>query len=56
MKSLNGASFALIEATVVLATLLRGFRFRPVPGHKSRPVARGSLRPPGGMPLFVESR
>jgi hypothetical protein len=44
MKSLNGASFALIEATVVLATLLRGFRFRPVPGHKSRPVARGSGR------------
>jgi len=56
MKSLNGASFALIEATVVLATLLRGLRFRPVPGHKSRPVARGSHGPQGGMPLFVESR
>jgi cytochrome P450 len=51
-----GASFAIIEATVILATLVRAFHFRPVLGHKPRPIARASLRPQGGMPIFIESR
>jgi cytochrome P450 len=51
-----GALYAMIEATAVLATLVRAFKFRPVPGHKAKPVARVSLRPNGGIPLFVEPR
>lgn len=51
-----GASFAMIEATVILATLIRAFRFRPVAGHKPKPVARLTLRPAGGMPLLIAPR
>ena len=51
-----GATFAMLEATVVLATLVRAFRLRPLPGHKPKPVARVSLRPQGGMPLLIEAR
>ncbi len=51
-----GASFAMIEATAILATLIRAFRFQPVPGHKPQPVARVTLRPKGGMPLLVTPR
>jgi cytochrome P450 len=49
-----GAGFAMIELTVALAKLVRAFRFRPVPGHAPKPVARISLRVRGGMPLLVE--
>jgi cytochrome P450 len=41
---------------VVLATLVRAFRFRPVAGHRPHPLARVTLRPRGGMPLYVEAR
>jgi cytochrome P450 len=51
-----GSSLAMIETAVILATLLRAFRFRPVPGHRPRPFPRISLRPRGGMPLFIEAR
>jgi cytochrome P450 len=51
-----GASFAMIEAPTILASLVRAFRFRPAPGYKPKPVARVTLRPAGGMPLFVETR
>jgi len=51
-----GASFALIEAAVILATLVRALRFFPVPGHKPKPVARVTLRPATGMPLRVVRR
>ncbi len=51
-----GASFAMIEAAVVLATLVRAFRFFPIAGHKPKPVARVTLRPAAGMPLRVGGR
>ena len=51
-----GASFAMIEATVVLAILVRAFRFNTVTGHRPHPVARVTLRPRGGMPLYIEPR
>jgi cytochrome P450 len=51
-----GASFAMIEATVVLAILVHAFRFNAVPGHRPHPVARVTLRPRGGMPLYIEPR
>jgi cytochrome P450 len=51
-----GASFAMIEAAAILATLIRALRFHAVPGHKPKPVARVTLRPQGGMPLLVSPR
>jgi cytochrome P450 len=51
-----GSSFAMIEATAILAILIRDFRFHPVAGHKPAPVARVTLRPKGGMPLLVTPR
>jgi cytochrome P450 len=51
-----GASFAMIEATVVLAILVQAFRFNAVTGHRPHPVARVTLRPRGGMPLYIEPR
>ena len=51
-----GASFATIEAAVILAVLIRAFRFLPVAGHKPKPVARVTLRPAGGMPLLIAAR
>ncbi|HET7681783.1 MAG TPA: cytochrome P450 [Xanthobacteraceae bacterium] len=49
-----GASFAMIEATAVLATLIRGARFRLKARHLPTPVSRVSLAPKGGMPMRVE--
>jgi cytochrome P450 len=51
-----GASLAMIEATVVLAILVHAFRFSAVTGHRPHPVARVTLRPRGGMPLYIEPR
>ncbi len=51
-----GASFAMLEAAVILAALTRAFRFAPVPGHSPKPVARVTLRPAGGMPLLISPR
>jgi cytochrome P450 len=51
-----GASFATIEAAVILAALVRAVQFRPVVGHRPQPVARVTLRPAGGMPLLVAAR
>jgi cytochrome P450 len=51
-----GASFATIEATVILATLVRALQFRPLAGHKPKPIARVTLRPAGGLPLLVAQR
>ena len=51
-----GASFALQEATLLLAELVRRYRFLPVPGHTPEPVARLTLRSANGLPLIVERR
>lgn len=51
-----GMSFAMLEATVVLATLLQHARFAPVEGEVPVPVARVTLSPKGGMPLRVRLR
>ena len=48
-----GAAFAMAEATVVLATLLRGARFEWDGHHEPQPISRITLQPKGGMPLRV---
>jgi cytochrome P450 len=49
-----GASFALQEAVIILATLLARFRFRAVPGRDPKPVMILTLRPEGGVWLMAE--
>jgi cytochrome P450 len=49
-----GASFALQEAVIILATLLARFRFTPVPGKQPKPVMILTLRPEGGVWLMVD--
>jgi cytochrome P450 len=49
-----GASFALQEAVIILATLLARFRFTLIPGKLPKPVMILTLRPEGGVWLGVE--
>jgi cytochrome P450 len=49
-----GKGLALIEAQLILATVAQRFRLRHVPGHAIEPLAQVTLRPRGGMPMFVE--
>ena len=49
-----GASFALQESVIILATLLARFRFAPVQGRDPKPVMILTLRPQGGVWLTVE--
>ncbi|MFT3730243.1 MAG: cytochrome P450 [Hyphomicrobium sp.] len=48
-----GSSFAILEATAILATLLRNARFEWDGKLAPEPVSRVTLRPKGGMPLIV---
>ena len=48
-----GAAFALQEATLVLAMLLRRFRFEVAPGHTPSPIARLTLGSANGVRLVV---
>lgn len=51
-----GMSFAMLEAAVLLATLVRAARFSSRTGLAPEPLSRVTLRPKGGMPLDVEMR
>ncbi len=48
-----GMSFAMIEATAILATLLQHAAFSPLDDSQPVPVARVTLVPKGGLPLRV---
>ena len=49
-----GASFALQEAVIILATMLSRFRFTPVKGKEPSPVMILTLRPEGGVWMTAE--
>ncbi len=51
-----GAQFALQEAAIVLATLMRQFRPALTPGHPVWPVQKVTLRPQGGLPVVLSRR
>jgi cytochrome P450 len=51
-----GNTFALMEASVVLATIGRKYRFALVPGHKVTPLASITLRPRDGIRVRLEER
>jgi cytochrome P450 len=51
-----GNSFALMEATLILATVAQKFRLKLVPGHPVVPLASITLRPRHGIRVTLESR
>ena len=51
-----GASFATQEAVMILATMLKNFRFKAMPGRVPEPVMILTLRPEGGVWLRAERR
>jgi cytochrome P450 len=48
-----GSAFATIEAIAVIATVIRGARFRLKPGYQPTPISRVTLGAKGGMPMQV---
>ena len=52
----SGTAFALQEATLALAGLVRRFEFSALPGHTPEPVSRLTLRSGNGLPLRVKRR
>jgi cytochrome P450 len=51
-----GNAFALMEATLILATIAQRYRLRLVPGHPVVPLASITLRPRYGVRVLLESR
>jgi cytochrome P450 len=49
-----GKEFALLETALVLATIMRRFRFRTVPGHRTWPLPSLTLRPEYGMRMTLQ--
>ncbi len=49
-----GSNFAMLEMTTILATLVRGFRFKPAPGHQVALASHLTLRAKNGLPLVIE--
>src|SRR5262249_47316190 len=48
-----GSTFALEEATLILATIVKNFAMRLVPDHSVWPLLRVTLRPAGGLPMTL---
>ncbi|GGP74174.1 cytochrome P450 [Streptomyces abikoensis] len=55
-RGCEGAGLAMVEAELVLAVLLKRFRFRPVPGHEVRPIERFVLWAADDIRMFVSPR
>ncbi|GHC39104.1 cytochrome P450 [Streptomyces cinnamoneus] len=55
-RSCEGAGLAMVEAELVLAVLLKRFRFRPAPGHEVLPIERFVLWAADGIRMTVSPR
>jgi cytochrome P450 len=51
-----GASFAITEAVLCMAILAQRFAPRLKPGTDVEPIARLTIRPKGGLPMFLDAR
>ena len=51
-----GAAFAMQEAVMVLALLVRRYHFDPLSGHTPRPVGRVTIRSGNGVRLRISKR
>lgn len=48
-----GKQFAMMEAQLILARVLRAWRFDPDPAHVVRPRLAVTMSPRGGLPVFL---
>ncbi|OKI06163.1 cytochrome P450 [Streptomyces sp. CB02923] len=55
-RSCEGAALAMVETELVLAVLLKRFRFRPAPGHEVTPVERFVLWAGDDIRMLVSPR
>jgi cytochrome P450 len=51
-----GAAFALQEATLILASLVRHYKISALPGHEPQPVGRLTIRSANGVRLKLHRR
>jgi cytochrome P450 len=51
-----GAGFALQNAAIIIATLMKNFQLDLVPGTRVWPVHRVTVRPENGLPMIVSRR
>ncbi len=51
-----GSTFALQEATIVLAMVVKHFSFHLKPGHVVWPALQVTLRPENGLPMIIRQR
>jgi cytochrome P450 len=51
-----GAAFAIQEASIVIAMIMRHFTLEMAPGSSPWPVLKVTLRPKGGLPMIVRRR
>ncbi|HMF20760.1 MAG TPA: cytochrome P450 [Pseudolabrys sp.] len=51
-----GATFAIQEASIVVAAIMRHFTLEMTPGHPVWPVLRVTLRPKDGLPMMIRRR
>jgi cytochrome P450 len=51
-----GSNFAMQEAQLLLATIARQYRLELVPGHNVVPEPLITLRPRGGLPMWIRPR
>jgi cytochrome P450 len=56
IRTCIGSVFALQEATLVLATIMRHCVLEQVPEHAVWPMLRVTLRPAGGLPMTIRWR
>ena len=49
-----GSSFAMMEAQLVLATIVQRYSLRLVPGHLVEPEVLVTLRPKHGLPMLLQ--
>lgn len=48
-----GNHLGMMEATIIISTLMRDLRLEKIPGHQARPEPMMSLRLGGGLPMTV---
>jgi len=51
-----GATFAIQEASIVVAALMRRFTLEMASGHTAWPMLKLTLRPMGGLPMLIRRR
>ena len=56
IRTCIGSAFALQEATLILATIMKNFAIALAPGSTVWPLLRVTLRPANGLPLIIKTK